>query len=80
MQLMDIQAVAEMLAISRRKAEQMLACNALPKPMRFGRLRRWHPQTINDWLSAQAGLSNLHDLRSAFEPDQSFRGRPRNHD
>jgi hypothetical protein len=50
----------------------MVACGVLPPPIRFGRLRRWHPELIDQWLRHRAGLSDTP------ESNPATRGRPRN--
>ena len=46
--------VAMMAGVSRRHAEAMLATGTLPRPVRWGRLRRWHRGVVAEWLRAQA--------------------------
>lgn len=78
MRMLDIQAVADILSISRRKAEQMLACGELPQPIRFGRLRRWHPDSIKQWLASRAGLDGTAQTRGETPNKTPAKpGRPR---
>lgn len=46
--------VAEALAISRSKAYQLLAADALPGVLRIGSAVRVHRATLMAWLEAQA--------------------------
>lgn len=78
MQLLGIDDLAQLLRLSRRKVEQMLISGELPPPMRFGRLRRWHPESIDQWLSNRAGLNDTAN-RNELTGDPARRevGRPR---
>jgi predicted DNA-binding transcriptional regulator AlpA len=69
--LMDIAAVAAALALSPRTIETMLARGDLPRPIRFGRVRRWHPDDIERYLLERAEAAQ--QLQ-----DRPGRGRPRN--
>lgn len=47
----DIDGVASMLACSRRQVERWKSAGRLPKPdFRVGRLPRWWPRTIREWI------------------------------
>jgi excisionase family DNA binding protein len=49
--MLTVDAVAKLLAISRRTAERMRSSGKLPQPdLRIGRLPRWKPETIRAWI------------------------------
>ena len=54
--LLSLDDVSTALRISRRTAERMRSAGKLPAPdLRLGKLPRWRPSTIEDWISSQAG-------------------------
>ena len=53
MRMLNIDEVAERLGVCRRKAEQMLADGRLPRPVRFGRLRKWSEDQIDEWIAEE---------------------------
>ena len=53
MQMLNIKQVAERLGVCVRKAETMLAEGRLPKPVRFGRLRKWSEAQMDEWIGAE---------------------------
>jgi excisionase family DNA binding protein len=49
-QLLTVTDVATKLKVSRRTVFKMLSASELPKPdISTGRIRRWHPDTIDKW-------------------------------
>jgi predicted DNA-binding transcriptional regulator AlpA len=53
--LWTIDDLAAALAISRRTAERMLSAGKLPRPdLRIGRMPRWRPETIRQWIDDQS--------------------------
>ncbi len=67
--LLDLNEVAAMMRISRRHAETLLATGVIPPPIRYGRIRRWHPDLIAEWLRDSA--------EQAATTSETRRGRPR---
>ena len=69
----NIDALATRLGLSRRKLENMLAMGEMPRPVRFGRARRWSAAMVDEWMrdlaAAAAGMQD--------HADQERRGRPR---
>lgn len=53
MRMLDINEVAVRLGVCRRTAEAMLAEGRLPRPVRFGRLRRWSEDQMDAWIAAE---------------------------
>ena len=53
MRMLDIDEVAARLGVCRRTAEAILAEGRLPRPVRFGRLRRWGEDQIDTWIAAE---------------------------
>jgi excisionase family DNA binding protein len=53
MRMLKIDEVAARLGVCRRTAEAMLAEGRLPKPVRFGRLRRWSDEQIDQLIVAE---------------------------
>ncbi len=53
MRMLDIDEVAARLGVCRRTAEAMLAEGRLPRPVRFGRLRRWSDDQVDAWIAAE---------------------------
>jgi len=51
--LLTAQEVAELLRISQRRFEQMVANGHAPKHYRIGRLRRWKTGDVDEWLTKQ---------------------------
>ena len=45
----DLQ-VAEFLQCSRRMVWRMAARGNFPKPIHLGRLARWDPEALNEWI------------------------------
>jgi len=52
--LMTAREVARYLQVSDRKFEQMIGSDEAPAHLKIGRLRRWRPETLKEWLSDQA--------------------------
>lgn len=48
--LLKAEDLAELLGISLRSVWRRIADGSVPKPVRIGRLVRWHRQTIEKWL------------------------------
>lgn len=46
--------VAELLGICRAHVWKLHSCGKLPSPLRFGRVVRWHRETLCRWLAAGA--------------------------
>ena len=53
MQMLNIKQVAAQLGVCVRTAETMLAEGRLPRPVRFGRLRKWSEEQIDEWIVAE---------------------------
>lgn len=75
--LLGIDGLAQTLAISRRHAEALLATGQLPAPIRLGRCRRWHPESVDRWLAVEAGLPEPGQVIFNAQQCKSARGRPR---
>lgn len=52
-QLLTLRQVAQILQITPRGVRDLVARNKLPKPMRVGRLLRWTPAALDQWISHQ---------------------------
>lgn len=64
----------------QRKMEQMIAAGEVPRPIRIGRLRRWHPMVIEQHIEHLAGIAisdSVLPLLSETPPKPGV-GRPRN--
>lgn len=48
----DAATLARLLGVSVRHIRRMDASGLLPKPVRFGRSKRWVAETIQQWLRA----------------------------
>lgn len=48
--LMTLGQVAECLECSPRHVTRMVASKQFPAPIKIGRLSRWQPQVIENWL------------------------------
>lgn len=48
--LMTVQQVAECLECSPRHVTRMVSNKQFPAPIKIGRLSRWKPQVIENWL------------------------------
>ena len=59
--LYTLETLANLLQISNRKLETMLKQGEGPPFLRLGRLRRWEPHTVKEWLQKQrnAGLEKV---------------------
>lgn len=51
--LFTLETLATLLQISDRKLEMMLKKGDGPPFVRLGRLRRWEPQVVQEWLQKQ---------------------------
>jgi excisionase family DNA binding protein len=60
--LLTAQEVADILRVSLRKLEQMVAAGTAPQHYRIGRLRRWSVDEVEQWLEDR--------LRSKGQPHQ----------
>ena len=73
MQLLTLDEVAARLGVCRRTAESLLAAGRLPRPVRFGRARRWADEQLDAFIKAEierAGGYSMPTMRGR-------RGRPR---
>ena len=53
--LLSIDDLARVLNCGRRSVERLLSAGRLPRPdIRLGRMPRWRPATIRDWIDSQA--------------------------
>ena len=50
--LVDADALAEMLGISRRHLKRLEASGRLPAPIRLGRAVRWNLTEVREWAAA----------------------------
>ena len=48
--LLTAKDLAELLGVSLRSVWRRISDGTVPKPVRIGRLVRWHRQTIEQWL------------------------------
>ncbi|WP_420909771.1 helix-turn-helix transcriptional regulator [Acidiferrobacter thiooxydans] len=53
MRMLSLKEVAERLGVCVRMAEIMLAEGRLPRPVRFGRLRRWSEDQMDAFIVAE---------------------------
>jgi excisionase family DNA binding protein len=60
--------LADLLQISDRKLEMMLKNGEGPPFLRLGRLRRWEPQAVQEWLQKQRNARAVKPTEN-FEPD-----------
>lgn len=51
-QLLDVQAVAEMLGCSARHVYRLSDAGKMPRPVKLGALVRWSKATIEEWVAA----------------------------
>lgn len=72
--LLNVQQLAELLGVSARHVEDLLARGVLPQPIRLGRVRRWHPDAISTWLADKDAQAN--EGYASSVPSRA--GRPRN--
>lgn len=49
-QLIDVETLAQVLQISKRHLETLLASGDAPPFIRIGRLRRWRPEDVKTWI------------------------------
>ncbi len=75
MRMLSIDEVAERLGVCRRKAEQMLADGRLPRPVRFGRLRKWSEDQLNAFIVAE--VERVGGSTAPAAPRPRGPGRPR---
>lgn len=66
-QLMTVTDLAQHLCLSVRTIDLLQASGDLPKPVKFGRARRWRPEDIEAWLTERQE-----------QKEQKPAGRPRN--
>ena len=79
MRMLNIDEVAARLGVCRRTAEAMLAEGRLPRPVRFGRLRRWSDEQIDQTIVAEVARAGAGGSVVSAELVQRRRGpgRPR---
>jgi len=51
--LLTLRQVAQLLQITPRGVRDLVARSKLPRPMKVGRLLRWSPATIDQWIGQQ---------------------------
>lgn len=56
--LMTVDDVSCLVQCSARHVRRMVAQGRFPKPIKIGRLSRWFPKTVSDWLSGADALKN----------------------
>ena len=71
----DLDEVGKRMGLSRRKLENMLVAGQMPKPVRFGRARRWSAKLVSEWMREEA--ERAAGIRAAGEPERRGPGRPR---
>ena len=49
-QLLDVQAVAELLGCSPRHVYRLSDAGRMPAPVKLGALVRWNSRSIQDWI------------------------------
>ena len=77
MQMLNIKQVAARLGVCVRTAENHLASGRLPKPARFGRLRRWSDEQIDAFIKAEIERVGGSDTGGGTPGLGLGRGRPR---
>ena len=75
MRMLNIDEVAGRLGVCRRTAEAMLAEGRLPRPVRFGRLRKWSEDQIDAFIVAEVARVGGSETPAAPRPRGP--GRPR---
>ncbi len=50
--LLDVQAVARLVGLSRASVLRMAASGKMPLPLHLGRSRRWRAEELRDWTRA----------------------------
>ena len=75
MQMLTLDQVADRLGVCRRTAENLLAAGRLPRPVRFGRVRRWSDEQVNEFIAAEVRQVGGGHSASASPPRRL--GRPR---
>jgi predicted DNA-binding transcriptional regulator AlpA len=56
--MISMDALADMLDVSRRTVERMRSAGKIPNPdVHAGKMPRWKPETIRRWIDKQAGLN-----------------------
>ena len=55
--LLTAQQVAKHLQISDRTFEHLVSTGNVPPFIRLGRLRRWHPVDLSEWIRKQAATT-----------------------
>jgi excisionase family DNA binding protein len=66
--LYTLETLADFLQISDRKLETMLKNGEGPPFLRIGRLRRWEPDVVADWLRKQRSEVGTAEIDSV-KPD-----------
>ena len=51
-QLLDVQAVAEMLGCSTRTVYRLSDAGRMPAPVKLGTLVRWNRSAVDEWIAA----------------------------
>lgn len=65
---------AEILSVSKRTIDNMLADGTLPRPAYIGRRLYWHPDIFFAWLDARLGKTSA---RTEDATPSKSQGRPR---
>ena len=50
--LIDVRRVAALLGCSPRHVQRLVDVGRMPRPIRLGRLQRWHSAEIESWVAA----------------------------
>lgn len=66
---------AEILSVSKRTINNMLADGTLPRPSYIGRRLYWHPAAFFGWLDQRLGHQPYHHIAPPATPRRP--GRPR---
>jgi len=68
-QLLDVEAVAEQVAVSKRTVHRLNASGRMPRPVRVGGCLRWRSSDVADWINLDC------PDRKVFEAQQVRAGR-----
>ncbi len=68
--LLTAQEVAEVLRISPRRLEQMVADGTAPQHCRIGRLRRWRADDLDEWLTDHLWTGTSSQRQTAEEEEE----------
>lgn len=65
--LVSAKVFADRLGISLRMLEELIAQGKVPPYIKLGRLRRWHPEQVDQWINEQFAQASEKNVEAKSE-------------